>query len=64
MFVPTTSLIVLSCAVPTLGSLLSSDERVWITLVSTTGLSVLSRLGFGIGWFDWKLLDSCPTSGR
>ena len=24
----------------------------------------LSRLGLGIGWFDWKLLDCCPTSGR
>ena len=31
---------------------------------STTGLSVLSRLGFGIGWFDWKILDCCPTTGR
>ena len=31
---------------------------------STTGLPVLSRLGFGIGWFDWKILDSCPTTGR
>ena len=30
-------------SVSTLGSLLSSDERVWITLVSTTGLSVLSE---------------------
>ena len=30
-------------AVSTLVSLLSSDERVWITLVSTTGLSVLSE---------------------
>ena len=84
------------------GTLTVLDERVWVTLVSTTGLpdmseesffweeltSIswerdvflpsctvlvsslttgrpdLSRLGFGIGWFDWKLLDSCPTSGR
>ena len=103
VFVPTTSLLVLSCAVSTLVPLLSSDERVWISLVSRTGLSVLSeervssrkkinidllkmdiflpfctvlvsslttgfpvlsRLGFRFGWFDWKLLDSCPTSGR
>ena len=43
---------------------LSSDERVWITLVSIMGLTVLSRIGFRIGWFDWELLDSCPTSHR
>ena len=102
VFVPTTSLLVLSCAVlsSTLRLLLSSDERAWITLVSTTSLSVLSeetvsswkefssiswerdvflpsctvlvsalatgcpdlsRLGLEIGWFDWKLLESCPT---
>ena len=24
----------------------------------------LSRIWFRIGWFDWKLLDSCPTSDR
>ena len=29
--------------------------------VLTTGLPVRSRLGFGIGWFDWKLLDGCTT---
>ena len=43
VFVPTTSLLVLSCAVPTLGSLLSSNERAWITLVSTMGLPVLTK---------------------
>ena len=46
VFVSVTSLLVLSCAFSTLGSLLSSDERAWITLVSITGLSVLSRIGF------------------
>ena len=103
VFVSTASLLVLSCVVPTLGSLLSSDERAWIALVATTGLSilceetnsswkeltsvswerdvfhpsctvlvsslttgltVLSRLGFRIGLFDWKLLDSYSTSDR
>ena len=103
VFVSITSLLVLSCAFSTLGSLLSSDERAWITVVSKTGLpvlseetgsswkeltpiswerdvflpsctvlasslitgfSVLSRIGLRIGWFDWKLLDSCPTSDR
>ena len=98
-----TSLLVLSCAFSTLGSLLFSDERAWITLVSITGLpvlseetdsswkeltsiswerdvflpsctvlasslitglTVLSRLGLGIGGFDWKLLDSFPASAR
>ena len=82
--------------------LMFSNERAWITLVSTTGLSVLSedtvsswkeltsiswertfffhleqfschswtglpvlsRFWFRISWFDWKLLDICPTSGR
>ena len=29
-----------------------------------TGLPVRSRIGFRIGWFDWKLLDSCPASDR
>ena len=29
-----------------------------------TGLQVLSRFGFRVGWFDWKLLHSCPTSDR
>ena len=29
-----------------------------------TCLSVLSRLGFRFGWFDRKLLDSCPISDR
>ena len=24
----------------------------------------LSRIGFRVGWFDWTLLDSCPTSAR
>ena len=87
----------------TLGSFLSSNERAWITLVSITGLSVLSeetgsswieltsiswerdvflssctvlasslitglpalsRIGFRIGWFDWNLLDCCPTFDR
>ena len=35
-------------------------------LLLTTGCPDLSRLGFGIGWFDWKLLDGCTTcpSGR
>ena len=34
--------------------------------VLTMGCSDLSRLGFGIGWFDWKHLDCCTTchSGR
>ena len=27
--------------------------------VPTTGCPVPSRLGFGIGWFDWKLPDGC-----
>ena len=30
----------------------------------TNDLTVLSRLGSRIGWFDWKLLDGCSTSGR
>ena len=104
-FVSTTGCPDLSCASSSLGSLLSSDECAWFTLVSTTGLPVLSeetssswleltsiswerdvflpsctvlvwapttgcpdlsRLGFGIGWFDWKHLDCCTTcpSGR
>ena len=42
VFVSITNL-VLSCAFPTLGSLLSSDERARITFVSITGLSVLSE---------------------
>ena len=97
-----------SCACSTLKSYLSSDERVWITLVSWTGFAVtgrpvrseepsssrkeltsiswerdvflssrtpitscvisgrpdLSRIGFRVGWFDWKLLDGCPASAR
>ena len=103
VFVTLTRLLVLSCAFSTLESFLSSDERAWITLVSITGLPVLSeetgsswkeltsiswerdvflssctvltsslitglsvpsRIGFRVGWFDWKLLDSCPTSDR
>ena len=40
MFVTLTSFLVLSCAFTTLGSLLSSDERAWITLVSIAGLPV------------------------
>ena len=35
----------LSCASSTLRLLLSSDERVWVFLVSTTGLPVLSEDG-------------------
>ena len=31
---------------------------------STTGLSILSRLGLRIGWIDWKLLHNYPTSDR
>ena len=42
VFVSITNLLVFSC-VSTLGSLLSSDERAWITLVSITGLPVLSE---------------------
>ena len=34
MFIPTTSLLVLSCVFPTLGSFLSFHGRAWITLVS------------------------------
>ena len=64
VFVPIKSLLVLSCAFPTLGSLLSSDDRAWIALVSITGLPVLSQFGFRTGWCDWKLLDRCPTSDR
>ena len=29
--------------------------------VLTTGCTILSWSGFGIGWFDWKLLDCCTT---
>ena len=91
----------LMCLFPTFGSLLSSDERASTTLVSLTGLSVLSEetgssskeltsiswerdvflpsctvlasslitdfvflWRYIIGWFDWKLLDNCPTSDR
>ena len=43
VLVSVTNLLVLSCAFPTLGSLLSSDERAWITLVSITGLPVLAE---------------------
>ena len=101
-----TSRPVRSCACSTLKSFLSSDERVWITLGSLTGLPVTgrsvrseeqgssrkeltsiswerdvslssctpitscvitgrpvrSRIGFRIGWFDRKFLDSGPTS--
>ena len=34
--------------------------------VLNNGLPDLSRLGFGIGWFDWKLQVCCTTclSGR
>ena len=35
-----------------------------ITACVITRFSVLSRIGFRIGWFDWKLLESCPTSDR
>ena len=107
-----TSRPVRSCACSTLKSFLSSDERVWITLVPwtvfpwtgpVTGRTVrsqelgslrkeltsiswerdvflssytpitscvisnrpdLSRIGFRVGWFDWKLPDSCPASAR
>ena len=95
----------MSCVISTLRLLLSSDERVWVVLVSTTvcsdlseetdfswkeftsiswdrdvflpsytvlvwapttGCTDLSRLGFRIGWFDWKFLNCCTTcpSGR
>ena len=40
----TTSCPVLSCAISTLRLLLSSDKHVWVSLVSTTGCSVLSCL--------------------
>ena len=108
----TTSRPVRSYACSTLQPFLSSDERVWNTLVSWTGFpgmgpvtgrpvrseelgssqkeltsiswerdvflssctpitscvisgrSDLSRIGFRVGWFDWKLLDSCPASAR
>ena len=55
VFLPSCTLLVL---VPTTGC---TDLS-----VLTTGCSVRSRLGFGIGWFDWKLLDCCTTcpSGR
>ena len=43
VFISITRLLVLSCAFSTLGSLLSSDERAWIPLVSITGLPVFSR---------------------
>ena len=48
----------------------TSSSRFWElsdTLVMSCMLSGrpdLSRIGFRVGWFDWKLLDSCPTSGR
>ena len=43
VFVSTTSLLVLSCAISTWRSLLSSVGRAWIPLVSTTGLSIFFR---------------------
>ena len=33
-----------------------------ITSCVITGRPVRSRIGFRVGWFDWKLPDSCPTS--
>ena len=59
-----------SVSSPTLNVLLSWTERVWelsdtvITSCVITGLSFRSRIGFRIGWFDWKLLDSCSASDR
>ena len=35
-----------------------------ITSCVITGLPVRLRIGVRIGWFDWKLLDSCPISDR
>ena len=35
-----------------------------ITSCVISGRSDLSRIGFGAGWFHWKLLDSCPVSAR
>ena len=35
-----------------------------ITSCAISSRTDLSRIGFRTGWFDWKLLDSCPTSGR
>ena len=29
-----------------------------------SGRPDLSRIGTRLGWFDWKLLKSCPTSSR
>ena len=100
--VSVTSRPVLSWVCSTLRLLLSSDERGWISSVSTSrpvlsvelssslkeltliswernvflsswtpitscvtpGRPDLSRIGFGIGWVGWKLLDSCSTFGR
>ena len=35
-----------------------------ITSCVMSGRPDLSRIGFRVGWFDWKLLDSCPASAR
>ena len=43
VFVSTTGCSVRSCVISTLRLLRSSDERVWVLLVSTTGCPVLSE---------------------
>ena len=46
VFVSTTGCSVRSCVISTLGLLLSSDERVWGLLVSTTGCRSMRRNSF------------------
>ena len=35
-----------------------------ITSCMISSRTDLSRIGFGVVWFDWKRLDSCPASAR
>ena len=50
--------------VPVFFEELGSSKKKKITSCVISGRSDLSRIGFGAGWFHWKLLDSCPVSAR
>ena len=45
-------------------TLISWERDVFLSSCMSSGRPDLSRIGLRIGWFAWKLLDSCPTSGR
>ena len=43
---------------------ISWERDVFLPSCVLSSRTDLSRIGFRAGWFDWKLLDSCPTSDR